>query len=98
MRKFISFHWVFILVLFLLTIFLIQGIDTIPFHPDESTYLYMSGDLDIYLDNPLNLAFNNQNHNDPRQRYRLIDPPMSRYVLGLGRVLTRTPPILNDWQ
>jgi hypothetical protein len=98
MRKFISFHWVFILVLLLLTIFLIQGIDTIPFHPDESTYLYMSGDMDIYLSNPLKLSFNLQNLDDPRQRYRLIDPPMSRYVLGLSRVLTRTPPLINDWQ
>ena len=97
MRKFISIHWAFILLFFLLSILLSQGINNIPFHPDESTYLYMSGDLDIYLRNPFSLSFDIQEDDDPRQRYRLIDPPLTRYVLGISRIIVRTPAIENDW-
>ena len=97
MRKFISIHWAFILLFFLLTIYLLQGINNIPFHPDESTYLYMSGDLDTYLHNPFRLSFHTQEDNDPRQRYRHIDPPLTRYVIGISRKIVRTPTIENDW-
>jgi len=97
MRKIIKYHWAFILLFLLLAIFLFQGINNIPFHPDESTYLYMSEDLDIYLRNPFRLSFHIQEDDDPRQRYRLIDPPLTRYVIGISRKIVRTPTIENDW-
>ena len=57
----------------------------------------MSWDLDIYLSNPLELSFDIHDENDPRQRYRLIDPPLARYLLGISRKIAHIPTIENDW-
>jgi 4-amino-4-deoxy-L-arabinose transferase-like glycosyltransferase len=97
MRKFISVHWVFIFSFILLTVFLFSGRSEIPFHPDESTHLYMSQDIDLYLRNRAQLFFNIQNDDDSRQRYRLIDAPLTRYILGVGRSIMGLSPLESDW-
>jgi len=61
-----KYHWAFILLFFFFTIFLLQGNNNFPFHPDESTFLYLSGDVDIYLRNPFRLSFDIQEDDDPR--------------------------------
>jgi len=53
--------------------------------------------MDIYLRNPFKLSFDIQEDGDAQQRYRLIDPPLARYILGITRIIVHTPTIKNDW-
>jgi len=69
----------------------------IPFHPDESTYLYMSSDFDWLWSEPLSLTFNPHRLEDPRQIYRLLDAPLTRYLLGVGRTLAGLSAVPVDW-
>jgi 4-amino-4-deoxy-L-arabinose transferase-like glycosyltransferase len=93
----IRYHCIFALVLVLLSVFFVWGLQFIPFHPDESTYLYMSSDFDVLLSDPLSLAWHTNQENDPRQRYRELDAPLHRYILGVGRTLAGLPALPVDW-
>lgn len=81
----------------LFVVFYLSGIPGIPFHPDESTYLYMSGDLEAVFHNPLRLGYNPQTADDPRQRYRLLDAPLSRLAIGFARRLAGYAALPVDW-
>lgn len=72
------------------------GLKSVPFHPDESTQIYTSDDVRLFFKSP-SLLFWNANLNDLRQHYRLIDSPLSRSLIGLGRLLTNQPTLPNDW-
>jgi len=82
-----------------LTVYYVWGIPKIPFHPDESTYLFMSSDFEALLHDPLSLAWNPENQNDLRQIYRERDAPIARYLIGLCRSITglRALPVDWDW-
>jgi 4-amino-4-deoxy-L-arabinose transferase-like glycosyltransferase len=97
MRTFIKDHLPFILLFVLMSFVLFSGIKDITFHPYESTYLYMSGDFEQLLTNPTSLSFQPTNLQDPKQRYRLIDAPLTRYIIGIGRIFGKIPPLQYDW-
>ena len=97
MRRFHSGDWPFFIVLGILTAFFLWGVRTIPFHPDESTQLYMSADFDTLFTNPLKLIFDPNAENDLKQHYRLIDAPLTRYLLGFGRTIGGFPALQADW-
>lgn len=83
--------------------FAIAGIDQIPFHPDESTYLYTSQDFETFLHSPLSMAWYPEDSSrlrelDRRLYQRLLDAPILRYTLGLGRFLTGQTPPAHDWE
>lgn len=78
-------------------IFFFSTIQTVPFHPDESTQIYMSHDVDILLANPLKLAYNANPVPAIDQHYRLIDSPLPRTIIGLARNIFRVPPLPSDW-
>lgn len=73
------------------------GIRAIPFHPDESTYLFMSRDLDLLFTDPGSIVWKPSGEPDLRQRYRELDAPLTRYILGIGRTIAGLPPLLVDW-
>ena len=73
------------------------GAPLVPFHPDESTYLYMSSDFERLFSQPLSLAYSGENIQDERQRYRLIDAPLTRYYLGLVRTVSKLDALIHDW-
>ena len=50
-------HGGFIALLGLLTIYYFGGLAQVPFHPDESTQIYMSSDFDQLLSDPLSLTW-----------------------------------------
>jgi 4-amino-4-deoxy-L-arabinose transferase-like glycosyltransferase len=84
----------------LFTIFALSGVPTVPFHPDESTYLYMSHDFDLLLrqGNPAAVSWLAPNTPEAVQRYRLLDSPLTYYLPGLGRLLGGYSEHLpNDW-
>jgi 4-amino-4-deoxy-L-arabinose transferase-like glycosyltransferase len=97
MKKFLTEHWLVILLILLLTIFYFWGAKYLPFHPDEATQLYMSRDFNLLFSHPLSMAFDPLKENDLRQQYRLLDSPITKYLLGLGRFVRNQPPLLADW-
>ncbi len=97
MNKIFSKHWPFISLLILLSIFYFWGIVTVPFHPDESTNIYMSRDLEILFSDPISMAWNDKELYTTEERYRTLDEPLRRYLIGLGRMLGGQPNLLSDW-
>lgn len=85
------------LLISLLSGYFIWGAASVPFHPDESTYLFMSSDFELWLSQPLSLVFNPENAQDERQRYRLIDAPLTRYYLGFVHYLFGLEALRTDW-
>jgi len=70
----------------------------VPFHPDESTYLFMSGDANWIITNPSKLFFrNNPPDGGLKQYYRLVDPPLTRYFIGVGRSIAGKQALETDW-
>ncbi len=62
-----------------------SALSSTPFHPDESTQIYMSRDLDLFFSQPSRLFWREGNTQDPAQQYRLLDAPLTRYLIGVGR-------------
>lgn len=85
------------LLIFLLSGYAIWGAAMAPFHPDESTFLYMSSDFELLISQPGSLAYDPANSHDVRQRYRLIDAPLTRYYLGLVRSIFSLDAPISDW-
>lgn len=81
----------------LVTLFYTLGISEVPFHPDESTQLYMSQDWLIQLRNPWDLAWQPGIPIIDRVAYRLLDPPFTRLWLGFWLALTQNPAPVHDW-
>ncbi len=86
-----------LLLIALLSAFALWGAARVPFHPDESTQLFTSADFDLLLTHPRALGWQPGRDEDLRQRYRLLDAPLTRYLLGLGRTLAGQPPLPADW-
>ena len=59
----------------------------------------MSSDFDWLWSEPLSLKFNPDRLEDPQQIYRLLDAPLTRYLLGVGRSLAGLSalPVGWDW-
>lgn len=81
----------------ILTFLYLLGVADVPFHPDESTYLFMSNDFDALLTHPAQLFWQPGNENDLRQHYRELDPPLPRYVIGIGRHIVGLTALAVDW-
>ena len=81
----------------LLSAFYLWGIPKVPFHPDEATYLWMSADFELLQSNPLAISWNAGTPTDLAQHYRLIDAPLTRYLLGLARVVSAQNGLQSDW-
>ena len=97
MRTAIRSHWLFILLLIVLSAFYISGVSKVPFHPDESTYIFMSADFESIVNNPFSMVWDAEYPLTDIFRYRLIDAPLARYILGIGRALTGLPAPAVDW-
>lgn len=89
--------WIFITCLVLISAFYFVGIHLVPFHPDESTQLFMSKDYDLLLTNPFSMSWVSPDPNSLPQHYRELDAPITRYLLGFGRSLAGIPPLPADW-
>jgi len=89
--------WFVFILLAILSIFSLWGAPLIPFHPDESTQLFTSRDLDTLFSNPRSMSWDPEIEGDLRQRYRTLDAPLTRYVIGLGRSLLRLKALPIDW-
>lgn len=87
----------FIVLLVAISGFYFGGIPQVPFHPDESTQLFMSSDVDRILTDPAELFYVPGTPIDLHQHYRLIDAPLTRYIAGAGRFLAGLKALPTDW-
>lgn len=79
------------------SILFFAGVPGVPFHPDESTLLYMSADFDLLFTDPLSMAWQPDHPTDQRMQYRMLDAPLTRYLLGNSRQIAGIPPLKADW-
>jgi 4-amino-4-deoxy-L-arabinose transferase-like glycosyltransferase len=75
------------IILTLLLAFLFLGVGRVPFHPDETSLLYQSRDLELYLSDPRSMVWSEAGRGRAEQDYRALNAPLSKYVLGIGRRL-----------
>jgi len=75
----------------------LTGILAVPFHPDESTQIFMSGDFELFSQKPSALFWQANPTDEIRQRYRLLDPPLTRIWIGFARWVTGQPAMPADW-
>lgn len=80
-----------------LSIFYFMGVGEVPFHPDESTQIFMGRDIELLFSQPSAVKFNPEDADNLRQKYRLLDPPLSRWFIGSAQILFKLPPLENDW-
>jgi 4-amino-4-deoxy-L-arabinose transferase-like glycosyltransferase len=90
-------EWLIHLVCLILALFYLWGITLVPFHPDESTQIYMSQDAYDYIEDPLILAYSPDTDLAGKTIYRAIDMPLTRYLIGFARFLTNSPGLSSDW-
>jgi 4-amino-4-deoxy-L-arabinose transferase-like glycosyltransferase len=91
--------WIALLAWVVLGILAFSGLAAVPFHPDESSLLYQSRDLEILLSDPLSLAWQPDVPQAVDSVYRALNPPFPKYILGLGRRLGGYGPqaVAVDW-
>ncbi len=78
--------------------FLLATLPSVPFHPDEATYIYMSRDLDrIITLGPLSVCWSVENKSDPLQTERERDCPLARYAIGFARGIAGVPAASANW-
>ena len=97
MWNFISHNKILILVIVAICIPYFIGVASVPFHPDESTQIYMSSDFELFFKDIKSLYYTPNSNTDPKTTYRLLDAPLTRYIIGVGRTITQTDPLQNDW-
>lgn len=73
------------------------GVLAVPFHPDESTFFYLSVDINLLFEDPSALFWQPETLTDARQRYCTLDAPLGRYWVGLSRQAAGLPPLAVDW-
>ena len=86
-----------VIVILLLTVLYMSTIAAVPFHPDESTYIFMSDDLEIMFTDLQSLFWQPGQVDDLHQHYRKLDPPTSRTIIGLSRLIAGQPSLPVDW-
>lgn len=78
-------------------IFFFSGIPAVPFHPDESTQIFMSSDLDLIFNDTTELFYKYSASDDEKQSYRLLDAPLTKYTIGLARIIFDQDTLNKDW-
>jgi len=78
---------------------MLNGLENIPFHPDESSLLFQSRDLEKIISDPLSMVWSADRIGEIDQTYRLLNPPLPKYIIGLGRMLAgySSEDVNNDW-
>jgi 4-amino-4-deoxy-L-arabinose transferase-like glycosyltransferase len=86
-------------VLALLALSFYAGIDSVPFHPDETSWLVQSQDFEEWIAAPGRMAYSNSAEISPAMSYRLLNAPTAKYLLALGRRIGGFAPsaLPRDW-
>jgi hypothetical protein len=74
------------------------GTARVPFHPDEATHIYLSRDFDQLLaGGPRAVTWQATEQPADVLRYRLLEAPLSRYLIGLARTVGGQAAVSVDW-
>ena len=97
--KRMGFAWLEIVLLVALSVFLLSGAAGVPFHPDETSWLFQSRDLEALLSRPLSLAWRGLLEPSPEMTYRLLNAPLAKDVLAAARWIVGVPAsaVAVDW-
>ena len=87
----------YLILLSLISLLYLWGIKDVPFHPDESTQIFMSADFETIFTSFSSLFWEKENEADIRQYYHIMDAPLTRYVIGLGKWIGNQPDLARDW-
>jgi hypothetical protein len=90
-------RWLIGLLFFVTTLYYFAGLPGIPFHPDESTYLFMSSDFRTIFTDPSSLFWQSSLEGNIKQHYRELDAPITRDLIGAGLLIGGYPSLLVDW-
>ena len=90
-------HAPFLVLLILLTAVALRELPAIPFHPDESTNLYLAAEPHLLLTEFGSIPWFPGEEIDLRTHYRMVDPPFIRYWLGVILALSGEKPLDADW-
>jgi hypothetical protein len=91
------YQWAVGLLFILCILYYFVGIPRVPFHPDESTYLFMGSDIIQLFTNPSSLFWQSALEANARQHYREMDAPITRDLIGAGLLLGGYTPLDFDW-
>ncbi len=90
-------HWTELVLLLFIALYILAGIPTVPFHGDESTYIWMSEDYDrVFKKHALNEVLY-QIPPDSRQYSRLGTGSIHEYAIGFARDITNNDDPINKW-
>lgn len=75
------------------------NVGSVPFHPDETSFLYQSRDFEHLLREPLSLGWRSDQKGERDQDYRALNAPLTKYLIGAGRSLGGYGPetVERDW-
>lgn len=90
-------HKIFWIMLIGVTLFYILTLPKVPFHPDESTQIYMSDDFFLLTSNPGEMSWKPGEEITPQTKLRQLDVPLTRYIIGLGRFLGGQEGLETNW-
>lgn len=97
MVKFLKSNLAVVIAVFIISVVYWFGIASVPFHPDESTQVYMSADFKTLFIRPTDLFWQPASADDLRMFYREIDPPLTRYLIGSSITITGQAAPEQDW-
>ncbi len=87
MKTIVKAHGPAFLLIALFSLFLLWGARLVPFHPDETSWLFQSRDFERLFTDPLSLAWQPGQPLDPEMTYRALNAPLGKYVTGVARWL-----------
>jgi 4-amino-4-deoxy-L-arabinose transferase-like glycosyltransferase len=97
LKKLLSEKVLLPVIILALSLAYLGGLAGVPFHPDESTQLFMSADVDTLFSRPADLFWSTAPTQPARQTYHELDAPLARYLIGIGRTLAGLPALPVDW-
>lgn len=97
MKQSLKTHFPFLIFLLFYTSFFFTGISGVPFHPDEATQIHNSRELITYFSDPLALAWEGELPVSENLRFRMIDAPLTRYTIGVIRLIADQDPPSAHW-
>jgi 4-amino-4-deoxy-L-arabinose transferase-like glycosyltransferase len=97
--KHVAYPWLEVVLLVALAAFLLGGAAGVPFHPDETSWLFQSRDLEAFLARPQSLAWRGGFEPSPEMTYRLLNAPLAKDVLAAARWIAGAPAsaVAVDW-
>jgi 4-amino-4-deoxy-L-arabinose transferase-like glycosyltransferase len=81
----------------LLSALYFSSYQSVPFHPDETTHIFMSGDFQLLLRDPLSMSWSPGNKDSNQVFLRSLGAPLTKYILGITLTASGLDAPDEDW-